>query len=234
MPRNERLRQKKLLRRKQKAKAAGKWRNAQAIMEASPRALIRKAREYPILECLINDNWDTDDAEGFAQMVIARQQPDGDIVFGVYLVDMYCLGLKSTYCNAGFSPARYRSEIASKVIREARPKQAQPELVHQILYQAIDYAAQYGFKPDKDFKLSRYLLEERGVLEEPYKLTFGRDGKPFFIAGPYDNVDVIMRKLERNAGPDNYEYMIRVGDIPEDLEFLDALDEDYDDDDDQE
>lgn len=232
MPRDERHRQKKLLKRKQKAKAASKWRNAQNVMEASPRALVRKAREYPILECLINDNWDTEEGGGFAQIVIARQQPDGDIAFGVYLVDMYCLGLKSTFCNAGFSLSKYRNEIASKMIREAKPKRCPPELVHQIIYQGIDYAAQFGFKPDRDFKWSHYLLEERGTLEEPYKLTFGKDGKPLFVSGPYDNVDVIIRRLEKYAGPGNYDYMIFTGDPPMGDEFFDDVkDEDYEDDD---
>jgi hypothetical protein len=218
MPRDEKLRQKKLLKKRQKSKTIAKWRNTQSSGTASPRVLIRCAREYPVMECLINDNWDTDEAEGFAQIVIARQQPDGNIAFGVYLVDMYCLGLKSTFCNAGFSLSEYRNNIVPPAMRSANPKQCPPELVHQIIYQGIDYAVQYGFRPDKDFKWSHYLLEERGTLEEPYKLIFGKDGKPLFVAGPYDNVDVILRRLEKNAGPGNYNYVIFVGGPPEDDE----------------
>jgi hypothetical protein len=230
MPRDERRRQKKLLKKRQKAKAVSKWRNTQSNVTTSPRALVRSAREYPILECLINDNWDTGDAEGFSQIVIARQQPDGGIAFGVYLVDMFCLGLKSTFCNAGFSLSEYRNEIVPPAIQPAKPKKCPPELAHQLIYQGIDYAAQFGFKPDKDFKWSHYILEERGTLEEPYKLTFGKDGKPFFVAGPYDNVDVIIRRLEKNAGPGNYDYLVFVDD-PSGADFdLDELDDEEDDD----
>lgn len=232
MPRDERRRQKKLLKRRQKAKAVAKWHNAQSDVVTSPRALVRNARAYPILECLINDNWEDVDSEGFAQIVIARQQPDGDIAFGVYLVDMFCLGLKSTFCNAGFSLSEYRNEIVPPAIRPAKSKKCPPELAHQIIYQGIDYAAQYGFKPDRDFKWSHYLLEERGTLEEPYKLTFGKDGEPLFVAGPYDNVDVIIRRLEKYAGSGNYHFMVPVDSALVGDEFFDEL-EDEDDDDDE-
>jgi hypothetical protein len=224
MPRDERRRQKKLLKRKQKVKAVSKWRNAQNVMTASPRALVRKAREYPIMECLINEDWDDDGSEGLVRILIARQQPDGNIAFGVYLVDMFCLGLKNTFCNAGYTLSEYRREVVPKATHPSKPKQCPPELAHQIVYQAIDYAAQYGFKPQKDYKWSRYLLEERGVLEESYKLTFGKDGKPFFVSGPYDNVDVIISRLEKHAGPGNYNTMIILGDPDGDF-FSDGLED---------
>ncbi len=228
MPRDERRRQKKLLKRRQKAKAVSRWRNTQSGETTLLRAFIRNARKYPILECLINDNWDTDEAEGFAQIVIARQQPDGDIAFGVYLVDMYCLGLKSTFCNGGYSLSEYRNKVVPLAVQPAKPKECPPELAHQIIYQGIDYAAQYGFRPDKDFKWSRYLLEERGTLEEPYKIAFGKDGKPLFVAGPYDNVDVIIRRLEKNAGPGNYDFVVFIDEPSDADEFFDDLEDEDD------
>jgi hypothetical protein len=83
-------------------------------------------------------------------------------------------------------------------------------LAHQLIYQSIDYAAQFGFKPQKDFKRSQFVLESRGVLPEPYSLTFGKNGEPFFVAGPYDNVQAILSKLEATAGPDNYIYAVHL------------------------
>ncbi|MBN1310195.1 MAG: hypothetical protein JXB30_02170 [Anaerolineae bacterium] len=175
---------------------------------------------------MINEDWEEDDSEGLVRILIARKQPDGNIAFGVYLVDMFCLGLKNTFCNVGYSPSRYRREVRPKSTHPSKPKKCPPELAHQIVYQAIDYAAQFGFKPQKDYKWSRYLLEERGVLEESYDLAFGKDGKPFFIAGPYDNVDVIMRRLEKHAGPSNYHYFIPLDGPPDDdFPFVDLEDE---------
>lgn len=77
----------------------------------------------------------------------------------------------------------------------------------------IEYAAQFGFAPEKDFALSQYLLAPRGELEEPYHITFGKDGKPFFIAGPYDNTALIVKQLEKTAGPGNFDYLIAIGEF---------------------
>ena len=85
-----------------------------------------------------------------------------------------------------------------------------------MIYQSIEYAEQFGLEPEKDFMLSQYLLAPRGELEEPYKLTFGKDGKPLFISGPYDNVAHIARQLDKTAGPGNYDVVAMLGDPFED------------------
>jgi hypothetical protein len=211
MPRDERKRQKALMNQRSKQKVAAQHRAYQeAIAPSTPQAIIRRARSYPLYECLISDNWNKHDDIGLVQVLLARQQPDGDICFGVYLIDKFCLGLKNTFAEANFPRSRYQNEIRKTIFSEQKPEKCPIELAHQMIYQAIDYAAQFGFEPQKDFALSQYLLLPRGELEEPYDLTFGKDGKPFFVAGPRDNVDRIMRQLEKTAGPGNYHYLLPI------------------------
>ena len=81
------------------------------------------------------------------------------------------------------------------------------DFAQQMIYASIDYAAQFGFLPEKDFALNQYLLLPRGELKEPYNFTFGKNGKPFFIAGPNDNVARIIKQLEKNPGPGNFDYL---------------------------
>jgi len=52
------------------------------------------------------------------------------------------------------------------------------------------------------------MLAPRGELEEPYQLTFGKNGKPFFVAGPHDNAARILKQLEKTAGQGNYDYLV--------------------------
>ncbi len=92
-----------------------------------------------------------------------------------YLVDKYCLGVKDTFGNAGFSLARYQNEVRNKIFRELKPQECPIELAHQMIYQSIDYAAQFGFQPEKDFAYTQFLLAPRGELEEPYQLTYWRN-----------------------------------------------------------
>src|SRR2546421_9891425 len=186
MPRDPRKHQKALMKKRSKQKAAlERQSHRQAFTSLSPQAILRRARAFPLLECLISDSWQKDDP-GLVQILLARQQPDGNICYGVYLVDKYCLGLKNTFANAGFSRTRYENEVHNRIFPEAETEASPVELAHQMIYASIEYAAQFGFTPEKDFALSQYLLAPRGELEEPYQLIFGRDGKPFFVSGTRD------------------------------------------------
>ena len=208
MPRDERKHQKALMKKRNKQKAASQRKShSQEFTSLSLQGIIRHARTFPLVECLISESWQSDaPLPELIQILLARQQPDGNICFGTYLVDNYCLGLKNTFANAGFSRTRYEKEVRDPMSRRSTMVECTAELAHQMIYGSIEYAAQFGFTPQKDFALSQYVLAPRGELEEPYHLTFGKDGKPFFVAGPYDNAALILRQLEKNPGPGNFTY----------------------------
>ena len=210
MPRDERKRQKALVKKRSKQKAASPHKShRQDFASLSAQAIIRRARAFPFYECWISDNWQKDDL-GLVEILVSRQQPDGDICFGTYLVDKYLLGVKNTFGNAGFSRVRFQNEVVNKIFRKLKPQKCPVELAHQMVYASLEYAAQFGFQPEKDFAVTQYILAPRGELEEPYQLTFGKDGKPFFVAGPYDNAPRILRQLEKTAGPGNFHYFMPI------------------------
>jgi hypothetical protein len=205
MARNKAKRQKKLMRKRQKDKLRKK-RQVESIPYAvlSTKKKIHLARHYPLYECLINPSWEE---KGLATIVVSRRQPDGDLIFGVYLVDILCLGLKNTFCNADFPLSRYSTELVDGVYRDEDPIECLPDMAHQIIYGAIAFARRFGFHPHRDFDLSQYVLEESGSLEEAPQIEFGRDGKPFYVSGPDDNVPRILRQLKSTAGQGHFDYM---------------------------
>jgi hypothetical protein len=210
MPRDERKRQKALMKKRSKQKAATQHRSQQQdFMSLSAAAIIRRARSFPIFECRISDTWDKEEP-GLVQILLARKQPDGDICFGIYLVDKYCLGVKNTLVNAHFSLARYEDDVLDGIFGNTKMEECPLELAHQMIYQSIDYAAKYGFEPHKDFALAQNLLVSRGELPAPYQLTFGKNGKPFYVEGPHDNSARIMKQLDKTAGPGNYHYIAKI------------------------
>src|SRR5205085_10147083 len=143
MPRDPRKHQKALMKKRSKQKAALQRKShQQEFTSLSPQAIIRRSRDFPLLECLISANWQEDNL-GLIQILLARQQPDGDICFGVYLVDKYCLGLKNTFANAGFSISRYQNEVSGRIFREQKSVTCPIELAHQMIYESIEYAAQF-------------------------------------------------------------------------------------------
>ena len=53
------------------------------------------------------------------------------------------------------------------------------------------------------------MLDQRDGECEP---TFGRDGKPMYISGPYDDGERIIRKLRRGLGDGNYDFVHMISD----------------------
>jgi len=211
MPQDPQKRQKALLKKRRKQKAATKAHPIKSPSNTvSLQSTIRNARSYPLLECLISPDWDKESI-GLVQVLVARQQPNGEICFGLYLIDTYCLGLKNTLAKVNVSRSVYQTEALPQLFYEQRPQQCSLELAHQMIYASIDYAAQFGFEPQQDFALTQHLLVPRGELEEPYTLHFGKDGKPFYIAGPHDQTGRILQQLEKTAGPGNYHYLMPTG-----------------------
>jgi len=86
-------------------------------------------------------------------------------------------------------------------------------------------AKRYGFEPHPDFSLASNVLDPPGTHPSEQQLEFGKDGKPFFIAGPYDDAHAIVTKLARTAGEGNFHYMVSWGDIGAFDDFEDLWEE---------
>lgn len=185
----------------------------QRMVALSPQSVVWQARNYPIESCWVQKDWKEN---GLAIVMVARRQPDGNLVFGNYLVDYYCLGLKNTMYTANASPAELRQIMATAYSQTLPPIKIQPELAHEIIYGGIEYAARLGFKPQRDFRDSQYILEPANKYPRSGSVEFGKDGKPFFINGPYDNVDKILEQLARAVGAGNFEYFLQVGPLDDD------------------
>ena len=207
MAKSEAKRQKKLLKKRQQDKTR-RQHLAEVIPFAmlSPKQKIRQARRYPIHECLINPSWQE---QGLATILVSRRQPDDHLAFGVFLVDVFCLGLKNTFANVDFSESRYVREVVGSVYEQQESEPCDSDLAHQIIYGAIAYARQFGFKPNKDFKLSQHLLDAAEDIG-PSDIEFGKDGKPLFVSGPDDNVQKILHQLQATVGEGQYDYLCPV------------------------
>jgi hypothetical protein len=70
---------------------------------------------------------------------------------------------------------------------------------------AVDYARRLGFEPHADLKACRGHL---GPWTGPSAIEFGYRGEPYFIEGPRDDADAILRTLERSVGRGNFKFVI--------------------------
>ena len=207
--------------------------------EFGPEKYIKtQARSLPIYECIISADWRD---VGICNIIVARQHKTGNITAGVFLVDMYCLGIKDAGYYFNLSPTEYDE------VKYELPEYEECEyvLAHNLIFGAIEYADDYGFEPYKEFAIAKYILEEDDENVELMELDFGLEGQPCYVSGPYDDtvtVNKILATLKGTAGEGNFIYMdsSEFADIADDEEWDDEdmedfLNEDlFDDDDDDE
>jgi len=204
-----RKRQKKLERRKAKIKA-----ERRELARREPQGLpsrIQLASTAPILHCCVNDEiW----RHGIGHVLVSRQVDARQVAFAAFLVDVYCLGVKNVFVNI-VSRARYDEEIYGKLARQDALAQIRPECARKLVENAVQYAGELGLSPHSDYRTARLLFGDIAAEACTEDYLFGKDGKPFFVAGPRDNLvrcQQILRTLDNHCGPDGYHFLIPAGD----------------------
>ena len=172
------------------------------------------AREYPYGTCWIDGRYKLEDG-GMTQVMVTRIQPNGRLIFGIYVVDLFCLGVKKCAYNFDFSKSNFERKI-SQITDDVR-EEITPEYANGLIYGAIDFAAQYGCEPEPDFAQASLVLDPPGTYAPPEDVTYGKDGKPLYVAGPYDDGQKIMAQLSK-AGEGNYDFLLPVEPPPGALE----------------
>lgn len=208
MARDPKKRQKALQRKAARRKQKQKQSKLQQIFQPSPQALLRQAGTWPLYEVLLSEEWDQQGA--IIQILVTRQSSQGQIAVGTFLVDLGCLGVKSAFGRIIETRSQYQ-ELRRGMTSRQPMISADLNLVAKIIQEGIAYARELGFKPDPDYRQARLVL---GDVDPDACLTDiplgGSEGKPFFVAGPYDNVDRIMAKLTKAVGVDGFHYLVPV------------------------
>lgn len=174
----------------------------------SPENYIRqKSRKLPLYNCLVSAGWDE---HGMAQIFVARQHANGNISFGGYLVDLYCLGVKDAFFKFNCEIYEF-DEVIADFSDGMTMISVDYALVHNIIYASVAYAAELGFKPCKDFsETAKYILEEDTDEVELMEIECGKDGKPLFVKTDLSNdieANRIIQQLEKSVGKGNFDVL---------------------------
>lgn len=142
------------------------------------------------------------------QILVARQGPAGHIGTGTFLLDLGCLGLKSGFLSLFCSADEYRSALRSRFVDQQEMIDCDITLAAKVLAEAVRYARQLGFEPDRDGRKALKVLggADPGACPEPVPLG-GEDGRPSYFASPNDNVSRVMATLERSVGRDGFTFV---------------------------
>ena len=154
------------------------------------------------------DNIDAD-VNGLGMIFVARSVSNRFRIC-TYLVDYWCLGVKDAIGPRQMDRTKYESFLSN--IYKLFPDGYEYITLQQaqdIVFGAAEYAATLGLNPHPDFAPAK---EHLGEWNGKTDIEFGRNGKPFFRAGPYDNVNKIIHTLRQNVGEGNFHYIIPIDD----------------------
>jgi hypothetical protein len=209
-----RKRQKKLERRKAKAKAERRELARRESQGLPPQ--LQRASTAPVLHCCVGaEIW----RQGIGQVLVSRQLDAGKVAFAVFLVDMYCLGVKDAFANIT-SRARYDAELYGKLIQHGPLTKLLPECARKLVEGSVQYAAGFGLSPHTDYYTAKLILGDIAAEACTEEYVFGKDGKPFFVAGPHDDAircELILRTLHHHCGPDGHHFLIPAEIMPDEV-----------------
>ncbi|MDP6070952.1 MAG: hypothetical protein QGG34_05205 [SAR202 cluster bacterium] len=178
-----------------------------AVHEAAterPERVLRRAREFPFAGCWVQQGWQD---YGIASLVVARTQSDDDLVFGRFLVDTFCLGVKDAFFGVNVPDAEFHNEALPRLFSGGMPVPIGVELAHEIVYGAVKYAEANGFRPHPLFRRAQLVLDLPDVHESTGVIQFGHQGVPTYIAAPGDNEVTILNTLISKRGKGAFKYI---------------------------
>jgi yecA family protein len=165
-------------------------------------------------EAYVEKNWKE---MGLAHLLVARIRTDGSADFAIFLVDLFCLGVKDVLSENGVMEDDVR-EVVNERLPEDFRERFHPACAKKMIEGAVAYAESLGFAPHRDFRKARKVLSGIDATLCPMDFTYGEDGKPCYVRGSEDDedrVDRILARLEARCGADGFTY-VDPGDEDED------------------
>jgi len=170
----------------------------QQKQKASKKAIVKDVQtknslvNTPIYECLIpQDLFES----GIGHIVVSRKLQNENILIAMFLLDIFCLGVKDSFIKE-ISLAEYNN-IVNTLEEDQTFNSVLPSYACKLIENLVDYAKNLGFKPHPDYKKTQQIFEGIDINECKELFTFGKDGKPFYINGPYDDANKIRKILNK-------------------------------------
>ena len=205
MATSQRKRQKKLEKRAAKQKQERNELRREKSQGLGQR--LAQAAAAPILHCCTTPAlWNN----GISNVLISREVTPSKIAFAMFLVDVYCLGVKDVFGGI-LSRGEYR-QMYRPFAEHNSVVPLEPADVRKLVEGAVDYAASIGLKPHRDYQKFQRIFGDIDPRDSSREFVYGRDnGKPHFIAGPHDTparCRQILETLEHTCGPGGYDSAI--------------------------
>lgn len=198
---------------KQKAKQAARRRQVARRNSPDPTIRLKAADRWPIVASLVPENLWT---MGLGNLVVARRTPDGQLACAVFLVDVYCLGVKNALWKI-LGQSQFHA-LCRDLDANGRLVEVTPEHFAKLVYCAADFGQSLGFPPHRDFRHAQRLLAGIDPSQCPVVFEFGREGHPLYIRGPAESIDeahIIAARVQALGG--DYVVPLKPSEAPPEL-----------------
>ncbi|MBK1617258.1 hypothetical protein CKO42_02085 [Lamprobacter modestohalophilus] len=181
-------------------------------------ARLNRANTYahlPMHECLVPS---TLFESGIGSLLASRKSPTGQYAAAVFLVDVYCLGIKNAFFRM-FDEDEYEGTLKPSLVAshgEGIYMNIDPSCFKKLILGAADYAGELDFSPHKDYQRAIPLLDSIDPTACAERFEYGYEGKPFYIRGPSESLSQarrIVEQLDRRCGAGNFDMLITTGPI---------------------
>ncbi|HDN27678.1 MAG TPA: hypothetical protein ENG03_11400 [Thioploca sp.] len=144
---------------------------------------------------------------GIGTVIMARKLPNGNIGAGFFMLDVWCLGVKNAFFTILTLP-EYQQQLLEIRQRENLQTISFP-CARKLIEDSAAYAEELGFSPDPDYKKAKIVFGDIKADECLENFEFGKEGKPFYMNGPYDTPEKsrkIINQLTKKCGPEGFHY----------------------------
>lgn len=133
------------------------------------------ARKLPIYECLLPKDWE--EIKKFP-VIFSRKHVNGNVTFTSVLVDLLCTGAKDVLFFVNEPESLYREILKNyKVGLSLDFEPVSYELIHNVIFESVAFAEEYGIAPHEDFRYSEMILEEDSDDFPRIEVPLGEGGK---------------------------------------------------------
>jgi hypothetical protein len=173
-------------------------------LETSVPARVLRAADAAVQHCLLTE--DLFEC-GMGTLILARGATPHLLASGVFLLDVFCLGIKDVMFES-----LERDEFAMYVdaIDAGSPLVSiTPSDARKLLRDLAAWSHSIGFPPHRDFAAVERIFGDVSADESEADFPFGHGGKPLYIPGPFESATLIRRRIEqlqKHLGDDGFEF----------------------------
>ena len=203
------LRRRKFQLKKTTKTAKRKKRNVTIRREAALSSITHQLATAHALRAPLYECWERKDLfephAGIGTVVVTRKTPGNQILMVEFLVDVFCLGVKNAHCIL-LNENEYRSHLR-QIETHQNLSEVHPACAKKLVGNAQIYAESLGFSPHGDYGFAKKIFGDVPEKQCPRSFTFGRNGKPMYVAGPNDDHSFrknVMNTLTVRLGKDGF------------------------------